>query len=146
MIVLDTNVISELLTPAPSPGVERWLSVQPPMSVFTTTITQAEILYGLRLLPSGRRRRDLEAAVLPIFEEDLAGRILTFDSDAADSYATLATARRQMGRPISQPDAQIAAICRLHDAVCATRNGKDFVHTGIELVDPWSEVWTRASI
>lgn len=115
-----------------------WLGAQPPMSVFTTTITQAEILYGLRLLPPGRRRRDLEAAILPIFAEDLAGRILTFDSEAADSYATLATDRRRMGRPISQPDAQIAAIALSRGAALATRNGPDFESIGLTIVNPWS--------
>lgn len=140
MIVLDTNVISELLVPAPSAEVEDWLGAQAPMSVFTTTITQAEILYGLRLLPVSRRRHDLEAAILPIFEEDLAGRILAFDSDAADSYAKLAAARRQMGRPISQADAQIAAIVLARGATLATRNIQDFEEIGLSMVNPWDHL------
>ncbi|ACP22440.1 hypothetical protein NGR_b09870 (plasmid) [Sinorhizobium fredii NGR234] len=89
-----------LLTPAPSAAVEAWLAEQPPTAVFTTTVTEAEIFYGLRLLPDGRRRRDLEAAIVPIFREDLAGRILPFDSEAAHAYATLAADRRKTGRPV----------------------------------------------
>jgi predicted nucleic acid-binding protein len=89
VIILDTNVLSELLTPTPSTVVIEWLSAQHPPSVFTTAVTEAEILYGLRLLPEGRRRRDLEAAISPIFDEDLSGRVLPFDRDAADLYATM---------------------------------------------------------
>lgn len=137
MIVLDTNVISELLTQSPAPAVEAWLGAQPPLSIFTTATTQAEILYGLRLLPPGRRRNELEAAILPIFEEDFAGRILPFDSEAAEAYSLLATSRRRAGRPISQFDAQIAAIVVSRGATLATRNVLDFLDTGITIVNPW---------
>lgn len=137
MIVLDTNVISELLAPEPDISVMTWLSAQAPRSIFTTTITEAEILYGVRLLPEGRRRRDLEAAIQPIFSIDLAGRILPFDSDAAHAYCDIAAGRREAGRPISQFDAQIAAITRSRGCVLATRNTADFEGTGISLVDPW---------
>ncbi|WP_081161413.1 type II toxin-antitoxin system VapC family toxin [Ensifer aridi] len=138
MIILDTNVLSELLTPSPSVAVEAWLAEQPPTSVFTTTVTEAEILYELRLLPDGRRRRDLEGAIVPIFREDLAGRILPFDSEAAEAYATLAVERRKAGRPISQFDAQIAAIARSRGAALATRNVADFEGTGIAIINPWN--------
>ncbi|MDL2402979.1 type II toxin-antitoxin system VapC family toxin [Rhizobium mayense] len=137
MIILDTNVISELLTPSPSTTVEAWLAAQPPLSIFTTATTQAEILYGLRLLPSGRRRSQLEAAILPIFEEDFAGRVLAFDSEAASAYSVIATSRRQEGRPISQFDAQIAAIAASRGATLATRNVPDFLGTGIVIINPW---------
>ncbi|WFU08681.1 type II toxin-antitoxin system VapC family toxin [Rhizobium sp. CB3090] len=137
MIILDTNVISELLAPLPSPAVEAWLASQPPLSVFTTATTQAEILYGLRLLPAGRRRSQLEAAILPIFEEDFAGRILPFDSEAADVYSVIAASRRQAGKPISQFDAQIAAIAASRGAALATHNVPDFLDTGIAIVNPW---------
>jgi len=137
VIILDTNVLSELLTPAPSVTVEAWLAEQPPTSVFITTVTEAEILYGLRLLPDGRRRRDLEAAIVPILREDFAGRILPFDSEAADAYAKLAAERRKAGRPISQFDAQIAAIARSRGAALATRNVADFEGTGIAIINPW---------
>ncbi|WFU51095.1 type II toxin-antitoxin system VapC family toxin [Sinorhizobium terangae] len=138
MIILDTNVLSELLTPSPSAAVEAWLADQPPTSVFTTTVTEAEILCGLRLLSDGRRRRNLEGAIVPIFREDLAGRILPFDSEAADAYATLAVERRTAGRPISQFDAQIAAIARSRGAALATRNVADFEGTGIAIINPWN--------
>ncbi len=137
MIILDTNVLSELLLPSPNPVVVDWLAEQTPASVFTTSITEAEILYGLRLLPEGRRRRELEAAILPIFREDLAGRVLPFDRDAADIYATIATARRTAGRPISQFDAQIAAITLSRGASLATRNEADFQEIGLEVINPW---------
>lgn len=137
MIILDTNVISEMLAASPSTSVEAWLGDQHPASVFTTAITQAEILYGIEILPEGRRRRDLEAAILPIFTDDLAGRILPFDSDAARTYAIIAAARRKVGRPISQFDAQIAAIAVSRGAALATRNVSDFVETGAVVVNPW---------
>ncbi|MBN9983178.1 type II toxin-antitoxin system VapC family toxin [Rhizobium laguerreae] len=138
MIVLDTNVISELLTPAPNVGVIEWLGAQHPLSVFTTAITEAEILYGLRLLPHGRRRSDLEAAVLPIFNEDMSGRVLPFDRDAADVYAII-TDRRKAGRPIRQFDAQIAAIAISRGASLATRNLSDFEGIGLQIINPWTD-------
>jgi toxin FitB len=137
MIVLDTNVISELLRPKPEGAVEAWLADQPPASVFTTAITEAEILYGVHLLPDGRRKQELLAAIGPIFGEDFAGRVLPFDEDAADAYATLAFARRQAGRPISQFDAQIAAIAASRGAAIATRNVSDFAEIGVPVINPW---------
>lgn len=139
MIILDTNVLSELLTPTPSKIVIKWLAAQHPPSVFTTAVTEAEILYGLRLLPEGRRRRDLEAAISPIFDEDLSGRVLPFDRDAADLYATIATRRRSAGRPISQFDAQIAAIALSRGASVATRNVSDFEGVGVSIINPWMD-------
>ena len=139
MIILDTNVLSELLTPTPSKIVIEWLAAQHPPSVFTTAVTEAEILYGLRLLPEGRRRRDLEAAISPIFDEDLSGRVLPFDRDAADLYATIATRRRSAGRPISQFDAQIAAIALSRGASVATRNVSDFEGAGVSIINPWMD-------
>lgn len=138
MIVLDTNVISELLRPKPEGAVEAWLTDQPPASIFTTTITQAEILYGVRLFSDGKRKKELLAAIEPIFAEDFAGRVLPFDEDAADAYATLAVARRQAGRPISQFDAQIAAIAISRGAAVATRNVSDFAEIGVAVINPWT--------
>jgi len=138
MIVLDTNIISELLLPAPEPVVVHWLAQQPSAAIFTTTITEAEILYGVRLLPDGRRRRDLEAAILPIFAQDLAGRVLPFDREAADIYSVIATERRRAGRPISQFDAQIASIALSRGASLATRNVSDFEGVGLTIVNPWT--------
>lgn len=139
MIVLDTNVISELMRAVPDPRVLAWLVRQPMASLFTTTLTQAEIFYGLRLLPEGRRRNDLMAAARPIFEIEMAGRILSFDGDAALAYPDIAAHRRQMGQPIAQIDAQIAAITCSRGAQLATRNVRDFVECGIVVIDPWRE-------
>ena len=138
MIVLDTNVLSEAMRAVPAPEVLRWLGSHPASSLFTTAITQAEILYGLQLLPKGKRRTALEAAIEAIFEEDFADRILPFDSDAAHVFPEIAAARRAMGRPIAQLDAQIAAIARSRGAKLATRNTQDFEHCGITVVNPWS--------
>lgn len=96
------------------------------------------MLYGLALLRDGRRRDDLFAAIRPIFEVDMAGRVLPFDPDAASAYADIAAGRRLGGQPISQLDAQIAAIARSRGGVLATRNMRDFVDCGIEVIDPWS--------
>jgi len=137
MIILDTNVISELMRPKPDAAVLAWLGEQPIAGVFTTTLTQAEIFYGLALLPEGRRRDDLTAAARPIFEIDLVGRVLPFDTDAADAYPAIAAGRRHSGHPISQIDAQIAAIARSRGARLATRNVADFADCGITVVDPW---------
>lgn len=137
MIILDTNVLSELLVPSPSIAVVGWLAAQPVLSVFTTAVSEAEILYGLALLPEGRRRRDLEQAIRPIFDEDLHGRVLPFDRGAAEIYATLAADRRRAGRPVSQFDAQIAAIALSRGASLATRNVSDFDGIGLDIVNPW---------
>jgi hypothetical protein len=138
MIILDTNVLSEVVKPAPSAQVLRWLAAHPPERLFITTITQAEILYGLELLGSGKRRTALRAAVNAMFEEDFAGRILPFDAEAARAFAGIAADRRASGRPISQLDAQIAAIARSHGAAVATRNTHDFDDCGIKVLNPWS--------
>ncbi len=138
MIVIDTNVISEMLKPMPAPKVDRWLASQSFDSVFTTAITRAELLYGLHLMPEGRRKLELQAAITPILDIDFAARILPFDTHAADLYADLAAKRRRDGRPISQFDAQIAAIALSHGASLATRNIADFTGLGLILVDPWS--------
>jgi len=142
MTILDSNVLSELMRPSPWPEVEAWVASQPMMSLFITTVTQAEILYGILLLPAGRRREDLSAAVDGLFGVDFAGRILPFDCDAAKAFADISAARRSLGRPISQFDAQIAAITRSRDAALATRNTSDFEGCGIRLINPWTTATT----
>ena len=137
MIVLDTNVLSEIVKPRPDGKVMAWLKLQPRASLFTTAVTRGEILYGIRLLPEGRRQRALWDAALAIFNEDLAERVLSFNGDAADAYADIGAKRRAAGRPISQFDAMIAAMTQLHGATLATRNTKDFDDCGIEVVNPW---------
>ena len=139
MIVLDTNVLSEVLRPEPESRVLAWLDEQPANSVFTTAITQGEILCGIRLLADGQRRRKLWDAANLIFDDDLAGRVLSFDTDAAGHYAEIGASRRAGGRPISQFDATVAAITRSHGATLATRNAKDFEGCGVEIVNPWDK-------
>ena len=138
MIILDTNVISELLRPAPEPKVEHWLSAQDGLNVYLTSISEAELRYGLAIMGNGKRRAALVDAVDRILREDLAGRILPFDSDAAQSYATIAAARRAAGRPIAQADCQIASIAHSRGASVATRNTPDFEGCEIDLINPWT--------
>jgi predicted nucleic acid-binding protein len=137
MIVLDTDVLSEVLRPEPERRVLVWLDEQSANSVFTTSITQGEILYGIQLLADGQRRRKLWDAATAMFDDDFAGRVLNFDSDAAGHYAQIGASRRSAGRPISQFDATIAAITRSHGATLATRNSKDFEGCEIDVVNPW---------
>lgn len=138
MIVLDTNVLSEILRPMPDPRAVSWLAAQPRSALFTTTVTRAELFYGLHLLPEGQRKAGLLEAVQAIFDTDMAGQVLGFDSDAADVYAMLAASRKAAGKPISQLDAMIAAIAKSRGAGLATRNVKDFADCGVAIVDPWS--------
>jgi predicted nucleic acid-binding protein len=138
MIVLDTNVISEMMRAHPAPRVSAWFAANPAPSLFTTALTEAEILYGLSILAAGKRRNALLAAAAAIFAEDLGGRVLAFDSPAAAAYAEIAAARRRSGQPISQTDAQIAAVAKSRGAALATRNTRDFSGCGVALVNPWS--------
>jgi len=138
MIILDTNVLSELMRPKPSTRVVAWVAKQPPTELFTTSITEAEIFYGIELLHTGKRREALFAAAEAMFAEDLTGRVFGFDSDAAPVFSKVAAHRRALGRPISHADAQIAAISRLRGAKLATRNGANFENCGLEVVDPWN--------
>jgi len=114
-----------------------WINTLPGSAVFISAITQAEILYGVALVPEGKRREGLARAARTAFETYFRGRILPFDSEAAEAFAALAAGRRQVGRPISLADAQIAAIARSRGATLATRNVPDFEGCGVEIVDPW---------
>jgi len=140
MIVLDTNVISEMLRPRPTPQVGAWLAAQDGASVYFTAIGEAELRHGVAILPAGRRRGALAQAIDEILDEDFRDRILAFDRAAAHAYAAIAAARRAAGRRISAFDCQIAAIALAHGAVLATRNTADFRDCGIEVVDPWHPV------
>ncbi len=117
----------------------RWprLAQQPRSALFTTTVTRAELLYGVRLLPDGQRKAALMEAIHGIFASDMAGQVLGFDNDASDAYAEIAASRKLAGKPISQFDAMIAAIAKSRGASLATRNVKDFVDCGITVIDPW---------
>ena len=137
MIVLDTNVISELTRPVPEPGVLSWLDSLPAGEVGTTAVTAAELLCGVARMPAGRRKAELAAAVGGLLGHDFRDRVLPFDERCASRYADIACARETLGRPIGVADAQIAAICRTAEATLATRNTDDFSGTGIELINPW---------
>ncbi len=138
MIIIDTNVISELLRPTPEPAVEAWLGEQDGLSIYLTAISEAELRYGVAIMASGKRRDGLGVAIDRILRDDMAGRILPFDSAAARAYADIAARRRSAGKPISQADCQIAAIARAHTAPVATRNTPDFEGCGIDLINPWT--------
>ena len=136
MIVLDTNVLAEEMRPAPEPAVHDWLWRQNPMDLFTTAVTEAEIFFGVTVMPDGKRKRELDAAAQRIFAL-FAGRILPFDSTASREFALIVTDRRRAGRPIEAFDAQIAAIARSRGMALAMRDLQDFAGTGVRLVDPW---------
>ena len=137
MIVLDTNIISAMMAPVQAPVVVRWFDTIAPASVFTTTISRAEILYGVRILPEGKRKAGLDATAAAIFDTTLSGRVLSFDVSAADIYAEIAARRRGLGRPMLQFDAQIAAIAISRGASVATRNVRDFEHLDLDIINPW---------
>ena len=139
MIILDTNVISEMMEEFPAVQVRSWLDGQPASNLFTTSVTQAEILYGIEIMPHGRRRAALALAAREVFSERFGDRILAFGSEASFLFAELSASRRRAGRPISQFDCQIAAITRLHDAVLATRDTSGFADCGLRLIDPWGQ-------
>jgi len=136
MIIVDTNVVSELMKPTPSKPVIEWIRARTGAELFTTSITLAEILYGIARLPDGRRKELLRTASSEVFAT-FEDQVLPFDSVAAKRYAEVVQSRDQLGAPIDGFDAQIASICRAHGAALATRNLKDFQHTDIELIDPW---------
>jgi len=138
MIVLDTNVLSELLRPTPAPQVEAWLAAQDGATVYFTAVGEAELRHGVAILPAGRRRDALAQAIEGMLDEDFRDRVLPFDRIAAWAYAAIAAERRAAGRPISQFDCQIAAIARAHGASVATRNTGDYEGCGVAVIDPWS--------
>lgn len=137
MIVLDTNVVSELMRRAPELKVVGWVDEFPAEEVFITAVTAAELLYGVARLPEGRRKRELFDKVDRLLAVDFGEQLLPFDGPAAANYADIVAARERAGRSISMADAQIAAICCNWSAVLATRNIDDFVDTGVGVVNPW---------
>lgn len=138
MILLDTNVISEMMKANPDAGVKKWLGAQPETTVFISSITEAELHYGTAILPAGRRRTNIEAEIASVLAEYFAERTLPFDSAAAVAYGAIAAARRLARRPISQFDGQIAAIARSRGATLASRNASDFQNCGIGVINPWA--------
>ena len=140
MIILDANAVSELMRPAPEPAVEKWVANQEAADLFLTAVTEAELRYGLAIMPAGQRRDALGSAIEGMLRKDFSGRILAFDSDSTRAYATIAASRRSAGRPASETDVQIAAIAYSHGMAVATRNVRDFEAMGIDVIDPWAAV------
>lgn len=138
MIILDTNVLSALMRPAPDEPVVAWLDRQPAESVWITSITLFEARFGLSLLPPGRRRKALEAAFTQLLEEDLEHRILDFDGAAAESAASIAAERRRKGQTVDLRDTQIAGIALARRATLATRNVRHFTPLAVRVVNPWA--------
>lgn len=138
MIILDTNVTSELMRASPAPVVMTWLRAQDPKELYSTAVTVAEIRYGIARLPNSARKRKLVEAAADVFSA-FSDRVLAFDLAAADEYGDVVVARERAGAPINGFDAQIASICRAHSASLATRNVKDFGNTGIDVTNPWAE-------
>ncbi len=139
MIVLDTNVLSELMRRQPDSKLVAWIDAQVADALMLSAVTVAELLYGIARLPEAKRKADLHDAAWMMLKEEFDERILSFDALAAVHYASLVAQRESSGRPISMADAQIAAICLSHEAILATRNGKDFSGLGLTLVNPWLE-------
>jgi toxin FitB len=139
MFVLDTNVLSELMRAHPDSRVVEWLDNQQPLNLFTTAITQAELTYGIQLLPRGKKRLHIEAMAARMFADVFRNRVLSFDSKAAAAYGALAAARKVAGRPISPFDAQIAAIALAHGFAVATRNVRDFEIGSLKVLNPWED-------
>lgn len=137
MIILDTNIISELMRSLPSQSLLRWMEEQPTHQLYVTSVSIGEIMYGLCALPLGQRRTTLEKAMTQVLDEAFSGRALFFDDAAANVYGKLMGVCREKGRPMSVCDAQIAAIALVHDAQLATRNVKDFETCGVSLINPF---------
>lgn len=138
MILLDTNVVSEPMKPAPDPAVLRWLDRQASESLYLSATSLAELLVGVARLPNGRRKRGLDTALTGLLRELFEERILPFDSVAAEQFATLVPLAASRGRPIAFADATIAAIASAHRLTVATRDGAVFRAAGVAVIDPWA--------
>lgn len=138
MMVLDTNVVSELMRAAPESAVLNWLDAQPSSELWLTAVVAAELMFGVARLPEGGRKQQLAHNVAAMLEQDFAGQVLAYDLAAASIYAELVAQRERAGRPIAMADAQIAAICLAHGASLVTRNEKDFDGLGLMVINPWN--------
>ena len=136
MYVFDTNVLSEIMREVPDPGVADWLRACPVAAMFTTAVSETEILYGVRCLPDGQRRGRLVAAARELFGTTFAGRVLAFDATAAGLCADIRIARERDGKPIKSEDSMIAAIAQAHGATIVTRD-RDLTGCGVPVVNPW---------
>ena len=137
MILLDTNVVSELMRATPEAAVLRWMNGQPSSLVHLSSVSIAEITYGIRILPEGHRRHDLQHRFDRFLATAFSERLLDFDRAAALQYGEIMAVRRQIGRPMSVADGQIAAVARSRGCDLATRNVTDFEDCALELINPW---------
>ena len=137
MIVLDTNVVSELMRTSPDSAVESWIAKHPLEDLFFSAIGESELRYGAAIMPTGRRRETLVSEIETMLQSAFENRILPFDSRAARAYAVIAAKRRFAGRAVAPADCQIAAIARAHGMAVATRNVRDFEDMGIDVYNPW---------
>jgi predicted nucleic acid-binding protein len=137
VILLDTNVVSEAMRIVPDPGVLLWLNESETSDLYLSTISIAEISYGLQILPEGQRRDAISERFEQFVNRGFSHRVLSFDEPAAIVYGEIMARTKKIGRPMSVPDGQIAAIAKTHNLVVATRNTGDFDPTGMELVNPW---------
>ncbi|TVR95425.1 MAG: type II toxin-antitoxin system VapC family toxin [Rhodospirillales bacterium] len=140
MILLDTNVVSELMRLQPSQTVLDWFDKQDSASLYFSAVSEAELRAGAAMLPAGKRRDRLTAEIDAMIDEDFSGRVLPFDSIAAKRYGEIAALHRKARRPIMDADCQIAAIARASGAAVATRNVADFHGCGIPVIDPWKPI------
>lgn len=139
MILLDTNVISELMRAEPAQIVLGWFGQHDSADLFISAVTEAELRTGVAILPDGQRRDRLQLAIDAMIDQDFQSRVLPFDSLAARAYAEIAAQRRAAGRPIAEADCQIAAIARANAAMVATRNVRDFDKCGVAVINPWED-------
>ena len=137
MILLDTHVVSEVMKVSPSASVLRWLDDQSSSAVYVSAVTVGEIEYGLRILPDGRRRLQLKERFEQFIALAFAQRVLGYEEAAARLYGEIMGLRKELGRPMSVPDGQIAAIARSHGLSIATRNTRDFEECGVDLLNPF---------
>ena len=139
MILLDTYVVSEVMTPSPSVQVLDWLDSQRSSDLYLSTVTIAEIGFGLAVLPAGKRRQDLQHRFERFVTQGFEQRILSFDAMAARLYGEVMGHRRALGRPLSSLDGQIASIALVQQQAIATRNVRDFEDCGLEVIDPFAK-------
>ena len=138
MVVLDTNVVSEIMRPRPEPAVLAWLDAQAPSELWLTAVGAAELMFGIARLDDGARKQQLARNVSAMLETDFAGQVLPFDLAAASVHAQMVAQRERVGQPIAMADAQMASVCLAHGATLATRNQKHFDGLGLTIINPWS--------
>ena len=137
MIILDTNIISEMMKKSPNLNVISWMDKQDATQLYITSVSIAEIAYGINVLPEGNRRPLLEDSFYKALEAAFKHRVLSFDEAAAHLYGKMMGHRKLLGRPLSMPDGQIAAIALMNNFSIATRNIKDFVDCEVSLINPF---------